>query len=259
MAKEVKLASRKGGTRRRWLAAVALGCLAVAATCVLFRAPAAPLAPPVVARPTLGLRPPHGEGSDPVSAEEAEFGDPTPLFMPTRWNSSQKALPRRETYGSFAGFGPYFAFDRAMLALNLPPPIAVPAGASEALETNPPGNPFLGIGRADAPAAALPPRQARVEVVAEGSGRRVFRVDLPPGSVPALDGREWQFLDLMGVADASGFVGPLVPARRAGVQGGNYFPSVDGEALMRLEKELTGRALLGLRLTPGFYRISVGP
>jgi len=259
MAEDVKKKGQSAGRRRRWVAASGLGVAVVGLTCLLFRAPAPPAAPAVAPPQTLGLRPPPDEESDPVSTEEAEFGDPTPLFMPTRWNSSQKALPRRETYGSFPGFGPHFAFGTSILALGLPAPIPVPAGAPEALGAYSPGNPSLGFGRADLPAVALPPRQARIDIVAESSGARVGRFDLPPGAVPGLDGGDWQFLDLMAVTDAAGLVGPLVPARRPIDQSGNYFPSLEGEALTGLESYLTHHVLLGLRLTPGFYRISVGP
>jgi hypothetical protein len=259
MVENINKGGHEIGSRRRWTISVFLGAAIVAVACLLFRAPAPPPPPNFEARQTIGLRPPHSENSDPVSAEEAEFYDPTPLFMPTHWNSSQKALPRREAYGSFSDFGPRFAFDAGTLTLALAPAISVPSGAPEALEKYAPGNPALGIGRVDVATTALPPRQARIDIVAERSGQRVGRYDLPPGSIPALENREWHFLDLMAVTDAAGLVGPLMPAPRLIDEGGNYFPPLEGDALLGLENYLTHHVLLGLRLTPGFYRISVGP
>jgi hypothetical protein len=241
-----------------WIASAA-GLLIVSAAGLLFRAPSAPPSPAEGARQAVGVMPPSGRESDPVAAEEAEFGDPTPLFMPTRWNSSKIPLPRREFTGSFSGFGPRFSFGTAALNLDLTPSIPIPAGPAEALEINPPANPSLGIGRADRAVPYSAARQARIEVVAEGSGRRVGRYDVPPGTIRALDGTEWHYLDLMAAANAAGLMSPMVPVPAPFDQGGNNFPPLQESARIALENYLTHRLLLGAHLTPGFYRISVGP
>lgn len=249
---------RVGLRRRRWIATGA-GLLIVAGVLALFRPPRAPVDLPPRPSQVVGLLPPAGSERDPVAAEEAEFGDPTPLFMPTRWNSSQEPLPRPEIAGSFPGFGPRFEFEAASLKVQLAPSVAVPSGSVEALVASPPGNPSLGYGRVDVSQPKVAARQARIEVVAESSGLEVWRHDLPVGAVPALDGREWHSLDLMGVADEAGLVGSLVPSPGPVERTGNYFPPLDGDAAAALENYLIHELLLGVRLPPGFYRISIGP
>jgi hypothetical protein len=196
---------------------------------------------------------------DPIAEEEAEFDDPTPLFMPTAWNGSEKPLPRREFAGSFVDFEPRFAFDAAALNLELAAPIPVPSDPVHALATGSPGNPFLGVGRIDLPRQAPTPRQVRIDVFAEDTGRRVGRYDLAPGTVPSLEGRQWHYLDLLAAVGAAGLSGPLVQAQGVVEQGGNYFPPLEEKAVIELENYLAHDLLLGARLAPGFYRISVGP
>ena len=46
--------------------------------------------------------------------------DPTPLFLPTEFNSSRKDYVPREPGGAFAGFSPKLTFGEAELDLHLP-------------------------------------------------------------------------------------------------------------------------------------------
>jgi len=258
MAEGLKNRQFLSDRRRRWIA-VTVGTGLVAGTILLFRAPN-PAAPPVAAsKVDVALMPLARVERDPVAEEKAEFGDPTPLFMPTPRNSSEKPLPRREFAGSFVDFQPRFTFEAAALNLELTAPIAVPVGPVQDLAINSPGNPSLGIGRVDLPVPSPASRQARVEVFAEDSGRRVGQYDLPPGAVPSLEGRQWQYLDLMAAVNAAGLAGPLVSAQGLFEQGGNYFPPLEEKAVNELENYLTHDIFLGARLAPGFYRISVGP
>jgi small GTP-binding protein len=188
--------------RLRWIAA-GVGTLLVAGTTLLFRAPSRPAVPPSAPKVGVGLMPLARVERDPIAEEEAEFDDPTPLFMPTAWNGSEKPLPRREFAGSFVDFEPRFAFDAAALNLELAAPIPVPSDPVHALATGSPGNPFLGVGRIDLPRQAPTPRQVRIDVFAEDTGRRVGRYDLAPGTVPSLEGRQWHYLDLLAAVGAA--------------------------------------------------------
>ena len=236
--------------KKLWAASVLAGAAILAFGVVLFRSPRAPeLPPPTHAKIALGLGVPAGASADPLFREDAEAHDPTPLFLPTHWNSSEKNLPPQEPGGVFESFGPELVFLEIQLALNLPPAIAVPPRPADALDINSPGLPFVGVGRSDRALPVLTPRSAFVEVVAAGTGQRVFAqalTGLPPkvaDSPP--EGGSWEF---MAAVDAAGLVGTLVPTIRSGTIADGFFV-----------KYLVQTLRIGDRLAPGFYRISVGP
>jgi hypothetical protein len=235
--------------RAIWLVAAAAGggvlCLAVA----LFRLPRPGVASPVPPAAGLRLGPARGGAGDPLFEEEASLRDPTPLFLPTEWNSSEKEIREDKGEAAFAPYEPKPVFNPDKLGLNLPPVVAVPAGPAEALEQNPPGHPFLGMGREEDRVPALAPRSVFVAITVVGNGTRVFSqpvaglasglADFPPGE------GAWEFL---AAVDAAGLVGPLVETVRSGTPADDYFVDY-----------LTETLRVGLRLSPGFYRISVGP
>ncbi len=244
------MASSKRGIKRIWAVAAVAGAAALAFGISLFRPLGAP--PPRAASPPtlalqIGAQP--GSPADPLFQEDAQAHDPTPLFLPTQWNSSEKEVPRREPSQTFENFGAKLVFSEINLALDLPSPTAVPERTADALDSNPPGQPFVGIGRSDSPPPVVSLRSAFLEIVAAGSGQRVFSqaliglasgvADSPP------EGGAWQF---MAAVDAAGLVGALVPTVRSGTTSDGYFL----DYLVRTFR-------VGDRLAPGFYRISVGP
>lgn len=241
---------KKANDNKLWITAMLAGAGLLALGVSLFRPPRVSEVPaPSHAGLMLGLGAPAGAPADPLFREDAEAHDPTPLFLPTRWNSSEKAAPRREFTGAFDSFGAKLAFSETTLALDLPTVVAVPARAADALDANPPGQPFSGLGRADRPPPALAPRNALVEVVAAGSGQPIFTqalTNLPPTMADSPpEGGAWEF---MAAVDAAGLVGTLVQTIRSGT-------AADGFFLNYLVQNLR----VGERLAPGFYRISVGP
>ena len=184
---------------------------------------------------------------DPVVIQGTMLFDPTPLFLPTEFNSSRRTYVPREPGGGFAGFPFKPVFGDAQLALGLPAPTGVPDTPAGALSDEPPGAPFLGFGRADPVVQPVSPRGAYVEVVQAGTGERVFGQAVadarPPGSA------SWEPMEFVAAVDAAGLVGPVVPTSRSGVaEVDEYFGRYLADTLR-----------IGQRLSPGFYRIRVGP
>jgi hypothetical protein len=113
----------------------------------------------------------------------------------------------------------------------------------------------LVFGRTDGRIKALPDRGALIEIFDTASGRAALSGQAnvqvqalaatarPPGN------RSWQALELLAAVDASGLFAPLVVTTRSGVE------EVDSYFLDFVVRTLR----LGERLTPGFYRISIGP
>jgi hypothetical protein len=173
--------------------------------------------------------------------------DPTPLFLPTEFNSSRIDYVPNDLVGVEAGFPFKKTFSDSELELHLPPPNAVPQTPADALVDDPPGAPFLGFDRADPVMEPVSPRVAYVEIVDARTGRSVLGMPVadahPPASAP------WQPMEFLAAVDRAGLVGPLVPTTRSGVD--------DVDAYFG--RYLADTLRVGQRLAPGFYRIIVGP
>jgi hypothetical protein len=173
--------------------------------------------------------------------------DPTPLFLPTEFNSSRIDYVPKDLVGVEAGFPFKKTFSDSELELHLPPPNAVPQTPADALAGDPPGAPFLGFDRADLVTEPVEYRSAYVEIMEAGTGRSVLGMPVadahPPSAVP------WQPMEFLAAVDRAGLVGPLVPTTRSGV--------ADVDAYFG--RYLADTLRVGQRLAPGFYRIIVGP
>jgi hypothetical protein len=215
--------------------------------------PSPPLGPPLRVSWT---------GSEPeVSVvQSAKLLDPSPLFMPTPLSVSNKRLMDRGLADKFPVLtsADSLKFSAADLKLaDLPPPILVPADPAAGLAAYPPGNLAMGLGRTDQEPVPLPKRQAWVEITAAGSGKTVLRAELAPGAVPGLPGSNWEPVCFAANVNASGLVGSVILMPAPPADGG--FSALGADTVEELAKYLERTLGLGLRLKPGFYRISVGP
>jgi hypothetical protein len=230
--------------KRRWAWAGGAGMAMAALVMALFRAPLAPPAAASAPPPTLGLIRLGRGSADTLLKEQTELHDQAALFLPTELNSRPPTAER----GPGVAFASYpakleFPTDRLQVAL----PNDMPPRRVDALESDPPGNPLLGIGRTDEPVTELPARGGFVEIVAAGTGAPVLSAPLPGAHPP--DGAAWQPLEFIAAVDAAGLVGPLVLTLRSDEDAvDSYF-----------KRYLTETFRVGDRLPPGFYRIRVGP
>ena len=179
--------------------------------------------------------------------DEAVLLDPTPLFLPTKWNASKREVVSPEIGGRFQGFdAPKFSFSETEIKLGLPSPVKVPVGPGEAVSADASQAAFVGFGRPPAPVVELPARGAYFEIVKAANGKPVMAQ--PILEMPPLKGA-WQPVEFLVGVDAAGLVGPMAVTVRSG------FDEVDGF----LANQLTRILRIGERLEPGFYRIFVGP
>jgi hypothetical protein len=226
---------------RTWAIAGAAGVLILLGLAYVVRVPESPAVVTPLLAPSVAL-------VDPVVIRGTMLRDPTPLFLPTEFNSSRQEVVASPPTGAFAGFPAQFAFDGDQLDLKLPPPTVVPASPAEALVGDPLDAPFVGFGRADYIVQPVAKRNAYVEILDAGTGRMVYGGAItdahpPETSIP------WEPMEFLAAVDAAGLVGPLVPTARSGVdEVDSYFGRYLAETLR-----------VGQRLAPGFYRISVGP
>lgn len=233
------------------VAAVAVGGLALLAS-LLLRAPSAR---PVSKNARAGEKPAPitFEPLAGATGDESLLRDPTPLFLPTRWNAAQGVRPDRalrEPGETFAGFGAKFVFGENAAELALPLVVTVPAQPEAAIRPSDWQAPFLGLGRADASVVPLPARAAFIEVRFSRDGRQVLgQAVLESAPFQATD---WQPLEFGVAVAAGGAIGAPALLTSSGVEDvDEYF-----------QEYLATRSMLGERLSklrPGAYRIVIGP
>lgn len=232
---------RASRTTRTWTWAAIAGVIVLVWFMYLVRVPVTRLEEALPPAPSVRL-------VDPVINKETMLLDPTPLFLPTAFNSSRKDYVPLEPDGAFAGFEPKLTFDPTELELNLPSPTAVPGSPADALAGDPPGAPFIGFGRANLVVEPVGRRGAYVEIAEAGSGRTVFGKAVADAHPPA-SSLPWQPMEFMAAVDSAGLVGSVVPTTRSGID----------EVDAYFGRYLVDTLRVGQRLAPGFYRISVGP
>jgi len=234
------MATEASAAKRRWAVAIGSGIVVTVLLGALARAPRPPGPTSPAARPMLILAPP-----DALRREETALRDPAPLFLPTQWNS-RPTPPQPDPGVAFTSYPPEPRFVPGKLDVRLPD--EVPARPADALVAHTPGNRLLGLGRTDARVSALASRGAYVEIAAAGTGVRIFSGILA-GAHPPGGGALWQPLEFIAAVDAEGLVGPLALAEPSNVDAINgYF-----------DDYLSHTFRVGERLSPGFYRIRVGP
>jgi hypothetical protein len=237
--------------RSIWLIAGAGALLAAVSVLWLFSrspAPSQAVTPPRSV-PAVGLTQLDSGTTDEKVREQAELFDPTPLFLPTRWNVQPQRLSvgvAREPGTAFAAFVPKLLFDENALALRFPPVVAIPARPAEVLAVGTPPRPLLGLGRVDLSAEPLAARGGFAEVSSAGTGEPVLAQALPEAAPPAGD---WAPLEFLVAVNAMGLIGPPQLMHSSGNE------AVDGYFRAFLAENFR----LGARLRPGFFHVRIGP
>lgn len=207
-----------------------------------------------------------------VLREEALLLDPTPLFLPTPYNSSSteiSSMRHREPGETFAAFPPKRAFSDEAFAIPFPDPVKIPARPVDALVYGQTQTPFALIGRFERPETPLAPRMAFLEVVHMKTGRTLLSLPLPLPAKPetaatpdadttmmtppeALTTTAWRPIEFLAAIDDAGLVGDPTPTGA-----GSGSPAID----QYLENYLMRTLHLGAQreLSAGFYTLRIGP
>ncbi len=212
-------------------------------------APEPPGPPPA----TVGLTQLDRPSGDPLLREEAFLHDPTPLFLPTKWNASQDVRPEeslRQPGDSFRRFPAKLQFGDGSIPLLLPPPVTVPATPADELALSPWDRPFVGFGRTNLAPAVFVARSAELEVVAGADGRKVLSLPLQGLALP--QDVVWQPAEFLLEADAAGPIGQPSLVKSSGVE------TVDRLLQATIIDEWPLIAQKG-RLAKGLYELTLGP
>lgn len=202
------------------------------------------------ARGPVGLRPWKEGGQDRALEEEAILRDPTPMFLPTEWNATDRGLQqelRSEPENQFGNYPARLEFADTALGLRFPVIVPSLARPADALALEKPVRPLEGFGEADRISLTVERRQGFLEVTRVGDGHSILTEDLRDARPPS-DG-SWQPMEFLVGVDAMGLVkSPMLIASSRVAAVDEYFQDFLGKGLH-----------LGERLPPGFYRVAIGP
>lgn len=181
-----------------------------------------------------------------VAPEEASLVDPSPLFLPTAWNTAQKDVALPKVGGAFADYPARFTYDELEFRL-LAPKNNAGVNLAGVLGLNSPDAALLGIGRGAVQLPRLVQRSAVYEVTQANGGKWVMAESLPEAHPPG-EGA-WEPIEFLAVVNAAGLSGPMVPTVRSKIE----------EVDAYFSNYLTQNLRIGSKLAPGVYRIWVGP
>lgn len=188
------------------------------------------------------------ETGDKILRERAEYFDPTPLFFPTALNFGQSALResvRRQPGQVFGTFGAKFVSDEQNPTLGVVVSAAPVVRLADVVEY---GNeaPFAGIGEVEAMRPNLSQRDGFIEVRALRDGKIIVAQPLVGIQVARSD---FSPLEFMVVVSSAGIVAEPV------LMTGSGRDDIDAGMRSYLAKSFR----VGERLSPGIYRILIGP
>lgn len=277
------MSARIAGTKRHWAWATvgAMGAMACLFALFSFSRAPGPVSEPLSPHRRIAIELAERRQNSALD-DEATLLDPTPLFQPTQWSTTQLDVARPETSGTFQNYRvpPHWVFADSGLklreetgeknsnkvlvdnkdvrtSLGLPVPVEVPPKQMLArmLESGLPGSVAIGFGRSDRAVMSLTSRGALVDIVAVGTGQvalrpqAMARVEAIAAGARPPSGRPWHAMEFFAAVDAGGLLAPLTITKLSGVE----------EVDAYFQNFLARTIRVGERLAPGFYRISVGP
>jgi hypothetical protein len=250
------------GQKQRWAVAATAAAIVMMAMLFLFRLPppsAGLLMPASLlvgksVKPAVQLARP--DPIDRLLKDETEIRDLRPLFLPTDRNARLPELKREPGRTFLDNDTVKLGFLETELAISKDfPPVAMVGGARadeatplDALASESSATSLLGFGRSDAPLQSLPSRVGFVEVLSAETGARVLG-ELLSGEARVPGDKAWAPLEFLARIDAAGLAAPLIVTTSSGVE----------EVDAHFRKFLAKTYRLGVRLSPGFYRVIVAP
>lgn len=203
---------------------------------------------PELKQPVVRLANAGAGAGDEIMRERVKYLDPAPLFFPTEWNFAQGALReglKRQPGQVFPGFEAQLVFGEQTINLHNSESTRVSGGLADVIG---PGNesPFGGMGEVDIKPMILPERSGYLEVRRLSDGKTIVAQTLIGISISQADFAPLEFLVAISPA---GLVGEPV------LMNGSGLDEVDAS----LRTYLTKTFHLGERLSPGTYRVVIGP
>jgi len=184
-----------------------------------------------------------------VVSEQLEYLNPEPLFLPTQWNAGEQPLPselRRQPDQAFQSFEPQMTFSYNQLNPIISPPAVAFEEPIKALDLV--GMPkFATVGRQEHTPISLD-REAYIEVRRVGDGGMAHAGPLT-GLPSLIKEVPWAPVNFLIAINDAGMLGsPTIEIGSGSTEIDDIFRGF-----------LESKYRLGERLSPGFYRVTVGP
>lgn len=189
---------------------------------------------------------------DAVLREQSELFNPKPLFFPTEWNYGQRPLRenlRRQPGEVFGSFEPNFIFSEQNIKAYGVETVTVPEKLADVFMQ---GNeaPFAGMGQIDVQRPTLAGRSGFLEVKKLVDEKIVIAEALNGLVLPRQD---FGPLEYLVAVSSAGIVGdPILTVN-------SEWEEVDEKVDAFFRTYLVKSSRLGERLSPGRYRVLVGP
>ncbi len=192
------------------------------------------------------------KSGDSLLDKEAELKDPSPLFLPTEWNSAFRANPEkglRKPGEGFGDFPPKYVFVGNNTPVSLPPSVEVPSAPALALNHLASDRPFPSFGYQEPHPLQLQRERLLLELSRPLSGEKLLQLELPLTDWPKV--RPWQPGEFLVRSSAMGLVGRPCLVVSTGVE----------EVDLYLEQVIRGvwvKLSVSGRLSPGTYQLKIG-
>jgi hypothetical protein len=184
-----------------------------------------------------------------LARSELLLQDPTPLFLPTEYNSGrvETAMTTERSPGtSFVPIPAKLLFQDTNIQLALPEVVAIPPNALAVVTGTGAHVKLQELARQDEASAPLSVRAGQLQVLSMATGKTLWSQEIAAGAVKLGLESPWEF---------------ILAVNRAGLLS---FPTVvkagEGDLIdvVRIAEVLQEKHL-GARLDPGIYRILLGP
>ncbi len=257
---EANVKGKASSGKRLWRIPIVCGVAVHVLGVVLFRVDPAPEIPILIERPYLTLTPGGAlpEGGGIAGFDRVALLDTSPLYLPTRWNTTSgnldaiRSLRPRELFDPFP---PRLSFAESPAAAELSLRLETAADPRE-IVLGRERSPFASLGRIDSEPPGTAVRFARVAVFRFGEPAPLFEVEVPPDEVAeTFDETIFPGDPMAFSVQVTGFggLGPLVPLESSGREELDTFFREDFRDRLRDAWRERGE------LTPGYYRVEVGP
>lgn len=184
-----------------------------------------------------------------LAGSQLQLQDPTPLFLPTEFNSGKVRPPRSEEQSlgtSFSSIPAKMLFGETDIQLALPEVVSIPERALDLVIGGEHQVKFTELARENSRETRLSARQGYLRVLSFSSGAELWSQEILGGAWAFELEAPWEFVVAVNQAGSMSF--PAVVNAGEG-------------ALIDIAQitEVLREKRLGARLDPGIYRILLGP
>ena len=204
------------------------------------------------AKGTIGVVKLDSQSADQLLRKQAQLKDPSPLFLPTEWNSAFRVDAERNLRKpgeAFRGYGPNYLFGGSTTPVASSAPVEPPSNSVGELDHLRADRTFSPLGLETNDIKPFAQDKLYIQLLKPGTGEHLTQLQVPIGdwSRPG----PWQPAEYLVLASPAGLVGRPSLVLSSGLEG------VDSH-LEQVIRDNWVNVAHAARLSTGIYRISIG-